>query len=50
VIRDLDPALIGLFAQEIVGDEPGQVAVIDRLLDLLVVRCMRTVLATWIGH
>src|SRR6188768_2470236 len=49
VIRDLDPALIGLFAQEIVGDGPGQVAVIDRLLDLLVVRCVRTVLATWTG-
>ena len=49
VIRDLEPALIGLFAQEIVGDEPGQVAVIDRLLDLLVVRCVRTVLATWAG-
>ena len=46
VIRDLEPALIGLFAEEIVGDEPGQAAVIDRLLDLLVVRCVRTVLAT----
>ena len=45
VIRDLDPALIGLFAEEIVSDEPGQAAVIDRLLDLLVVRCVRTVLA-----
>ena len=46
VIRDLEPALIGLFAEEIVGDEPGQATVIDRLLDLLVVRCVRTVLAT----
>jgi AraC-like DNA-binding protein len=43
VIRDLEPALIGLFAEEIVGDEPGQAAVIDRLIDLLVVRCVRTV-------
>ena len=49
VIRDLEPALIGLFAEEIVGDEPGQAAVIDRLLDLLVVRCVRTVLATSAG-
>jgi AraC-like DNA-binding protein len=49
VIRDLEPALIGLFAEEIVGDEPGQAAVIDRLLDLLVVRCVRTVLATSFG-
>jgi AraC-like DNA-binding protein len=45
VVRDLEPTLIGLFAQEIVGDEPGQAAVIDRLIDLLVVRCVRTVLA-----
>ncbi|HTE73413.1 MAG TPA: AraC family transcriptional regulator [Actinomycetes bacterium] len=44
VIRDLDPTLIGVTAQEIVKDEPGQAAVIDRLLDLLVVRCLRTVL------
>ena len=49
VIRDLEPALIGLFAEEIVGDELGQAAVIDRLLDLLVVRCVRTVLATSSG-
>ena len=41
VIRDLEPALIGLFAEEIVSDEPGQAAVIDRLIDLLVVRCVR---------
>ena len=44
VIRDLDPTLIGVTAEEIVNDEPGQAAVIDRLLDLLVVRCLRTVL------
>ena len=49
VIRDLEPALVDLFADEIVGDEPGQAAVIDRLLDLLVVRCVRTVLATSSG-
>ena len=45
VIRDVEPGLIGLFAEEIVSDEPGQAAVIDRLLDLLVVRCVRAVLA-----
>jgi AraC-like DNA-binding protein len=49
VIRDLEPALIGLFAEEIVSDEPGQAAVIDRLIDLLVVRCVRTVLARSTG-
>jgi hypothetical protein len=46
VIRDLEPALIGLFAEEIVNDEPGQAAILDRLIDLLVVRCVRTVLAS----
>ena len=45
VIRDFEPALIGLFAEEIVSDEPGQTAVIDRLIDLLVVRCVRALLA-----
>ena len=45
VIRDPEPALIALFADEIVRDEPGQAAVIDRLLDLLVVHCVRAVLA-----
>ena len=45
VIRDFEPALIGLFAAEIVSDEPGQAAVIDRLIDLLVVRCVRALLA-----
>jgi AraC-like DNA-binding protein len=49
VIRDLEPAMIGLFAAEIVGDELGQAAVIDRLLDLLVVRCVRTVLSASSG-
>ena len=49
IIRDLDPALTGLFAEEVVGDAPGQAVVIDRLLDLLVVRCVRAVLATSSG-
>ena len=45
VIRNLDPSLIELFATEVVGNEPGQSTVIDRLIDLLVVRCVRTLLA-----
>ena len=50
VIRDFEPALISLFAEEIIGDEPGQAAVIDRLLDLLVLRCARTVRARSTGR
>jgi AraC-like DNA-binding protein len=49
LIRDLDPRLVELFATEIVGDEPGQSTVIDRLIDLLVVRCARTALAQSAG-
>ncbi|WP_241238278.1 cupin domain-containing protein [Nocardioides pantholopis] len=45
VLHDLDPRLVELFATELVGDEPGQSAVLDRLLDLLVVRCARAALA-----
>ena len=45
VIRNLAPGLIELFAEEVICNEPGQSAVIDRLLDLLVVRCARTALA-----
>lgn len=45
VLQDLDPRLVELFATELVGDEPGQSAVLDRLLDLLVVRCARAALA-----
>jgi len=45
VIRDLDRGLVELFAAEIVDDQPGQSAVIDRLIDLLVVRVARSVLA-----
>jgi AraC-like DNA-binding protein len=45
VIRDLEPALIELFTAEIVADQPGQTAVIDRLIDVIVLRCVRTILA-----
>jgi AraC-like DNA-binding protein len=34
--------LIGLLAEEIVKDEPGQEAVLDRLLDLLLIAVLRT--------
>jgi AraC-like DNA-binding protein len=37
-----DSPLIGLLADEIVKDEPGQEAVLDRLLDLLLIAVLRT--------
>jgi AraC-like DNA-binding protein len=40
---DLDPALVGLLTAEVARQVPGQEAVLDRLLDLLLV----TVLRTW---
>ena len=49
VIRDLDPALIGLFAGRDRQRRTRAAAVIDRLIDLLVVRCVRTVLARSTG-
>jgi AraC-like DNA-binding protein len=49
VVRDLEPALIALFAEEMDNDEPGQAAIVDRLIDLLVVRCVRTVPASSSG-
>jgi AraC-like DNA-binding protein len=36
-----DRALVGLLAAEIVKDEPGQEAVLDRLLDLLLIATLR---------
>jgi AraC-like DNA-binding protein len=41
--RDLDSPLVGLLATEVSRDDPGQEAVLDRLLDLLLI----TVLRTW---
>lgn len=38
---DLDSPLVSLLADEIVRDEPGQEAVLDRLLDLVVVAVLR---------
>ena len=39
--RTLDSPLIPLLAAEIVKDEPGQEAVLDRLLDLLLIASLR---------
>src|SRR3954471_610613 len=49
VVRALDPGLVTLFAEEIVRNEPGQTAAIDRLLDLVVLRCVRAELAVSSG-
>ncbi len=43
VLHDLDSPLIELLATEISHDAPGQAAVLDRLLDLLLVTSLRTV-------
>jgi AraC-like DNA-binding protein len=39
--RDWDSPIIPLLAEEIVKDEPGQEAVLDRLLDLLLIAVLR---------
>ena len=38
---ELDPPLVGLLATEMARDEPGQDAVLDRLLDLLLIAVLR---------
>lgn len=43
VLRGLDSPLIALLASEISHDSPGQAAVLDRLLDLLLVTGLREV-------
>ncbi|HSV37890.1 MAG TPA: AraC family transcriptional regulator [Nocardioidaceae bacterium] len=43
VLRSVDTPLVSLLAQEMVRDEAGQEAVLDRLLDLLLVTCLRLV-------
>jgi AraC-like DNA-binding protein len=40
--HDWDTPLVPLLAEEIVKDEPGQEAVLDRLLDLLLIAALRT--------
>jgi len=39
---DVDPTLVEMLAREVVQDLPGQEAVLDRLLDLLLIACLRT--------
>lgn len=39
---DVDATLVELLAREVVQDLPGQEAVLDRLLDLLLISCLRT--------
>ncbi|GAA4722062.1 AraC family transcriptional regulator [Isoptericola chiayiensis] len=39
---DIDATVIDLLAREVVQDLPGQEAVLDRLLDLLLITCLRT--------
>jgi len=41
VLRDEDCPMIALMADEIVKDEPGQEAVLDRMLDLLLIAVLR---------
>ena len=43
VLRGVDSPLVALLSEEIARDAPGQEAVLDRLLDLLLVTCLRTV-------
>jgi len=40
--EDVDSTLVEMLAREVVQDLPGQEAVLDRLLDLLLISCLRT--------
>jgi AraC-like DNA-binding protein len=50
VLRQLDSPLTDVLATELVRDEPGQTAVLDRLLDLLTVTVLRQALASTPAH
>lgn len=50
VLRGLDSPLITLLASEISHDSPGQTAVLDRLLDLLLVTSLREVFSAATDH
>lgn len=50
VLRGLDSPLVGLLATEISHDSPGQAAVLDRLLDLLLVTGLRAVFSSASEH
>lgn len=45
VLRGVDTPLVSLLAEEIARNAPGQEAVLDRLLDLLLVSCLRRLFA-----
>lgn len=45
VLRDLETPLVELLSTEMHSDDPGAEAVLDRLLDLLLVTCLRRVLS-----
>ncbi|PSK87485.1 AraC-like DNA-binding protein [Murinocardiopsis flavida] len=45
VLRGVESPLVDLLSAEVVNDRPGQEAVLDRLLDLLLVSCLREALA-----
>lgn len=45
VLRGFDTAVVDLLAAELVREEAGQAALLDRLLDVLVVKAVREVLA-----
>lgn len=46
VLPRVDSPLVALLASEISEDSSGQAAVLDRLLDLLLVTCLRQVFST----
>jgi len=50
VLRNVDTPLVTMLADEIARDAPGQEAVLDRLLDLLLVTCLRRVFSTSIDE
>lgn len=45
VLHDFDPAVVDLLAADLTSDEPGQSVLLDRLLDVLVVKAVRRLLA-----
>lgn len=50
VLRQLDSPLTDVLAAELIRDEPGQTAVLDRLLDLLTVTVLRQTLDSTPAH
>ena len=44
VLRGFDPSLVEMLSRELVSDAAGQVAVLDRLLDLVLVHAVREVI------